>query len=783
MPDNPDIAIPWPGWRAVRRLGRGAYGSVWEIERDVAGEPERCALKVVGVPPEGDWDGSLGLGYDEGALSRSYGEQADQVLREYQLMASLSHPNVVACRDVAKVPHAGDPGCDVYIRMELLTPLPRWLRGREPDPRDAARAGLDVARALEACEARGIVHRDIKPANIMVDGYGNFKLGDFGVARTMEGTRTATVAGTESFMAPEVERRERYNQTVDIYSLGLVMWWMLSGYRGPFMPAGVIAPGDVARAEARRLQGEPVPAPDGCPEGLASIVLKACAFRPEDRYQGAAELAGDLEAFLSGGRADRPESRPGQERGPRPGRRGPAGPGAPAAAGDEGGDSMWPDAGDETVGRQCQRGVVRDAPPAEAGPTLAHPAERQTGAKARPTKADGRAPRGLGEAKKTGAGACAPSRFDVRYLILAGAAITLGMRFVGSLFALFDSIQYYQYVLDDPNIVDANSAASSLESEIVVFGIQFLSVFALCVVAYFVSRRILGREGRAGNVFSVSLSIGMGSQGCHSLLYFFINIGLDGGYFTSVGPSYIALYALVAGVSLLWLARSVGKLEATFACISPFPLEGDSGQAPVTTVAIALGLLGLGGARCMGNIAYGIADYGPSALSWPSEIIPFAIPVVAAAMPTIWFYRRRGAQSRMYAQLCMVVLVGDVVGDLLGMMMYTSSAIPYLVSLVACVATLAVCLPLVLRPGSGEKASRLGALLGAGTMGSSVARAANCGAHLLGLCLGGFSDQVHWDLLAGLLYAIIAGVLAFAFRRHIHNDRSGSVPPSACSAS
>ena len=137
----------------------------------------------------------------------------------------------------------------------------------------------------------------------------------------------------------------------------------------------------------------------------------------------------------------------------------------------------------------------------------------------------------------------------------------------------------------------------------------------------------------------------------------------------------------------------------------------------------------------------------------------------------------------MYAQLCMVVLVGDVVGDLLGMMMYTSSAIPYLVSLVACVATLAVCLPLVLRPGSGEKASRLGALLGAGTMGSSVARAANCGAHLLGLCLGGFSDQVHWDLLAGLLYAIIAGILAFAFRRHIHNDRSGSVPPSACSAS
>ena len=123
-------------------------------------------------------------------------------------------------------------------------------------------------------------------------------------------------------------------------------------------------------------------------------------------------------------------------------------------------------------------------------------------------------------------------------------------------------------------------------------------------------------------------------------------MGLDVGYLTSVGPSYIALCALVAGVSSLWLARSVGKLGVTFARISPFPPEGGSGHAPVTTVAIALGLLGLGGARCMGIIAYDIADYGPSALSWPSEIIPFAIPVVAAAMPTTWFYRRRGAQSR-----------------------------------------------------------------------------------------------------------------------------------------
>ena len=154
-------------------------------------------------------------------------------------MAGLSsHPNVVSCRDFAKIARVGEPGYDVLIRMELLTPLTRWVRGKEIAVRDAARIGRDVARALSACESRGIVHRDVKPENIMVDEWGNFKLGDFGVARTLEGTRTATTAGTETYMAPEVIRHDRYNQTVDIYSLGLVMWWLLNDYRLPFMPAG-----------------------------------------------------------------------------------------------------------------------------------------------------------------------------------------------------------------------------------------------------------------------------------------------------------------------------------------------------------------------------------------------------------------------------------------------------------------------------------------------------------------------------------------------------------------
>lgn len=172
MSETLDIQIPWPGWRAVRLLGRGSYGSVWEIEHDVAGEPERCAVKVVSIPPEGEWDDSLGLGYDEGTISRTYGDQADAVLREYRAMARLAHPNIVSCRDVAKVEHKEDPGFDVFIRMELLTPQPRWLKGREANARDAARVGRDIAKALAACEEEGVVHRDVKPRNIFADRWG-----------------------------------------------------------------------------------------------------------------------------------------------------------------------------------------------------------------------------------------------------------------------------------------------------------------------------------------------------------------------------------------------------------------------------------------------------------------------------------------------------------------------------------------------------------------------------------------------------------------------------------
>ncbi|SFX21922.1 serine/threonine-protein kinase [Olsenella sp. kh2p3] len=371
MAETLDVQIPWPGWHAVRRLGHGSYGSVWEIERDQLGTKTRAALKVISVPPEPD-DDIYSMGYDGDTLAQTYAEQARSFAKEYQLVQGLgSHPNIVACQDMEAVRHETDPGWDIFIRMELLTPLQKWIGNRKLSDREVAKLGLDIATALAACEKKDIVHRDVKPQNIMVDDYGNFKLGDFGVARTMEGTRTATVAGTETYMAPEILKHERYGRTVDIYSLGLVMYWTLNAYRLPFLPEGRLSVNDMAKAEARKLSGDPFPRPATGSDALVSIVFKACAYRPGDRYQSAAELVKELDAFLEGRRIPAPA----------PNITEPVIHGGRETVTEE---NNWVDAGGETIGKDHGNGSTPVAVPLEAGPTVVGPSGHTPGREAKP---------------------------------------------------------------------------------------------------------------------------------------------------------------------------------------------------------------------------------------------------------------------------------------------------------------------------------------------------------------------------------------------------------------
>lgn len=288
----------WPGWDTVRVIGRGGYGAVYEIERcDCNGEIERAAMKVISIPKNpGVIETMYSEGYDTESITRTLEKYSNDIVSEYSLMRKLNGTaNVVSCDDYRKVRHADGLGWDIFIRMELLTPLTKALPEHISED-TVVKIALDLTSALELCSRFSIVHRDIKPQNIFVSDLGDYKLGDFGIAKTMERTMNGTMIGTYNYMAPEVFSSRPYGSTADIYSLGLVLYWLLNERRLPFLPLppAALSAEEDEQARIRRLRGERIPEPKNGSAYLKRIVLKACEFKPENRYQSAAEMHEDL---------------------------------------------------------------------------------------------------------------------------------------------------------------------------------------------------------------------------------------------------------------------------------------------------------------------------------------------------------------------------------------------------------------------------------------------------------------------------------------------------------
>ena len=290
----------WHDWKTLRVLGRGGFGAVYEIERDVFGHREKAALKVITIPQSDSEINELRSdGYDQKSIIQRYEAYMQSVVREYSMMADMKGcANIVYCDDVKLVKHEDGIGWDIFIKMELLTPLRDALDGNAVEEQ-TVKLGRDLCNALAYCEKRKVLHRDIKPSNIFVAEDGTFKLGDFGVARTIEHTTRATKTGTYPYMAPEVYHAQPYGHKADLYSLGLVLYWMLNERRTPFLPLPPTTPShaDEEQARERRFAGEPIPDPAHGSEALKRIVRKACAFDPEDRYRDAEEMLADLNAL------------------------------------------------------------------------------------------------------------------------------------------------------------------------------------------------------------------------------------------------------------------------------------------------------------------------------------------------------------------------------------------------------------------------------------------------------------------------------------------------------
>lgn len=228
--------------------------------------------------------------------------------REAQNAAKLNHPTIVQVFDTgeAETPEGPLP----FIVMEYVDgeTLRDVLRANGPiSPRQAMTWMADVAAAMDFSHRNGIVHRDMKPANVMIDKTGAIKVMDFGIARAMSDststmTQTSAVMGTAQYLSPEQARGIKVDPRSDIYSMGCVLFELLTG-EPPFT-------GDSPVAVAHQHVHEDPPWPSAIrpdiPRELDSVVLKAMSKNPANRYQSAADLRSDLIKVLAGGKPSAP---------------------------------------------------------------------------------------------------------------------------------------------------------------------------------------------------------------------------------------------------------------------------------------------------------------------------------------------------------------------------------------------------------------------------------------------------------------------------------------------
>lgn len=290
-----EIEKIWPEWKVERRIGGGAYGTVYQAVRTDHNLTSRAAIKVISIPKDPDEIQSLQLDGMTANGTRTYLQGiVDDFVNEIQLMESLKGvQNIVSVEDYKVVERKGEIGWDIYIRMELLKPFNEWKGTRMLSENEIIRLGIDLCSALEICEKQSIIHRDIKPENIFVNDFGFFKLGDFGIARKLAATQSSqSIKGTYNYMAPEVASGSNYDSRVDIYSLGIVLYRLLNNNRLPFLETEQQATNAEARTDAlnRRLQGEPLPPPSNASRDLANLVLCACAYDPNARFRSAAVM-------------------------------------------------------------------------------------------------------------------------------------------------------------------------------------------------------------------------------------------------------------------------------------------------------------------------------------------------------------------------------------------------------------------------------------------------------------------------------------------------------------
>lgn len=202
--------------------------------------------------------------------------------------------NIVTYEDHALIPMergGAVVACRLELRMELLdsltTLMAQNIRAIMNEP-TVMRIGIDLCQALVLCHSQNIMHRDIKPSNIFRNRFGNYKLGDFGIARLLDESRSSmTRVGTELYAAPEVFHSGHYDQRADLYSLGIVLYALLNNGNLPLQSQ---SQPNAHQATELRCAGRAFAPPCQASEGMGQVILKACAYDPDERFSTAQEM-------------------------------------------------------------------------------------------------------------------------------------------------------------------------------------------------------------------------------------------------------------------------------------------------------------------------------------------------------------------------------------------------------------------------------------------------------------------------------------------------------------
>jgi serine/threonine protein kinase len=284
-------------YEILTELGRGAMGIVYKardpkINRVVAVK----TFSLSGQPPEEEL------------------EYRERFFREAEAAGRLSHPGIVTVFDVGEEPETRCP----YIVMEFVAgqSLDKLLLSRDDRklPADAAlQIALELAEALDCAHGQGVVHRDLKPANILLTEDGHAKIADFGIAKLnfANATLAGRTLGTPAYMSPEQLNDEPVDGRSDIFSLGVILYTLLTGYR-PFQGNSALT---VAFKVVNR---NPIPATilaTELPPGLDYVISRAIAKDPSQRYQRGMEMVFDIQELREGrepwSKAKHPDSAPG----------------------------------------------------------------------------------------------------------------------------------------------------------------------------------------------------------------------------------------------------------------------------------------------------------------------------------------------------------------------------------------------------------------------------------------------------------------------------------------